>query len=238
MAKPCFYHSELAGVKVGEAVELSAAESSHALQSRRLTKGSQIQLLDGQGWLADASIEEVGRRSVSVVVSQLDYLVPPAQKIHCVVAMPKGDRQKAMVDALTQLGVSSLTPLQCDRAISIPKDNQLEKLKRVSLEACKQSKNPHILNISAPQDFKTVITNAKVLIVADQFGKSAREVSESLQTNYGDAPELTVLIGPEGGFSKGEFDALAQLETLSISVGQHILRTETAAIALTALLKT
>lgn len=244
MAKPCFYHSELAGMEVDQVFELSASESSHALQSRRLKKGSEIQLLDGKGCIAEAIIAEVGRRSVSVAVRQLDHKASSKQKVHCVVAMPKGDRQKGMVDMLTQLGVTSLTPLQCDRAISIPKDSQLEKLRRVSLEACKQSKNPYILDIFGPKDFETVVDDAEVLVLADQFGKSFTELSDTLAEisktmgfAHGEYPKITLLIGPEGGFSQSEFDVLAQRETLSASVGQHILRTETAAIALASLIK-
>ena len=134
MAKPCFYYPDLIdNTKVGCCYELPASESAHALQSRRLKEGSQIQLIDGIGCLAEAVIVESGRRVVSVRIDSVSEWSRTKPLIHCFIAMPKGDRQKVMVDMLTQIGVASITPLVCERAISVPKDTQLDKLSLIHI---------------------------------------------------------------------------------------------------------
>jgi len=228
MAKPCFYYPDLIGnTEVGSCYELPASESAHALQSRRLTVGSQIQLIDGLGCLAEATIVESGRRIVFVQLNSMSELSRAKPLVHCFIAMPKGDRQKVMVDMLTQIGVASITPLVCERAISVPKDTQLEKLARVSIEACKQSKNPFAVNIEKPLGFDELFSRDGALVFCDQLGNNWFEAKKQFAT----ALNVLLVIGPEGGFSDTELCALKDANACSIALGQHILRTEVAAIS-------
>ena len=72
MAKPCFYFPQLSEVYgAGEVVELPPSEAAHAQQSRRLTVGSEILLLDGNGTLADAEIVEISRRKVIIELAEI-----------------------------------------------------------------------------------------------------------------------------------------------------------------------
>ena len=232
MAKPCFYYPDLIGnTEVGSCYELPASESAHALQSRRLNVGSQIQLIDGIGCLAEAVIVESGRRVVSVQIDSISELSRTKPLVHCFIAMPKGDRQKVMVDMLTQIGVASITPLVCERSISVPKATQLEKLARVSIEACKQSKNAFVAKIEKPCEFNELFGRDGVLVFCDQLGNNWREAKKQFAT----ALNIMLVIGPEGGFSDTELTALRKANACSLALGQHILRTELAAISAAAL---
>lgn len=232
MAKPCFYYPDLiSSTEVGNCYELPASESAHALQSRRLTADSEIQLIDGIGGLAEATIVESGRRTVMVRIQALSELPRSMPLVHCFIAMPKGDRQKVMIDMLTQIGVASVTPLVCERAISVPKDSQLEKLSRVSIEACKQSKNPYAIKIEQPCEFNEVFSFDGPIVFGDQQGGSWAEARERCSK----ALNILLLVGPEGGLSKQELDALSDVNACSVALGEHILRTELAAISVAAL---
>ena len=232
MAKPCFYYPDLNGnTEVGSCYELPASERAHALQSRRLNVGSQIQLIDGVGSLAEATIVESGRRVVLVRIDHISELSRTKPFIHCFIAMPKGDRQKVMVDMLTQIGVASITPLVCERSISVPKATQLEKLARVSIEACKQSKNAFAVKIEKPREFNELFSRDGVLIFCDQLGGNWCEAKRRFAT----AQNILLVIGPEGGFSDTELTALRGANACPLSLGQHILRTELAAISAAAL---
>ena len=226
MAKPCFYYPDLIGnTEVGSRYELSASESAHALQSRRLTVGSQIQLIDGVGSLVEATIVETGRRVVSVQLDSISELSRAKSLIHCFIAMPKGDRQKVMVDMLTQLGVFEIIPLLCERSVSKFSDSACKKWQRVAVEACKQSQNPWVPKIASQIPLLELLGSRKTgLVLADSEGASPDEVLSSFSS-------ITLLIGPEGGFSKHEFSQINQIEIPSLRVSSHILRTETAAVA-------
>ncbi len=230
MAKPCFYYAD--HCEVGDIVELSAAESAHALQARRLKRGAPIHLIDGAGTFIDGQITDMTRRAVTVRVEQRQRMARLGQAITLAVAMPKGDRQKYLVDSLTQLGVATLIPLDCERAISIPKSTQLDKLRRISLEACKQSQNPWALSITEPQSLASLLSSSTTKFYADQSGLPWQQTVLENQVDS----RICVLVGPEGGFSPAEFEALSGVGT-PIALGQHILRTELAAIAVATLFK-
>ena len=234
MAKPCFFHAELTEqTQQNEVIELSVSESAHALQSRRLIVGTDIHLINGCGVLAGAHIDEVKKRQVFVRIDAVKAPEIPRLELNMAVAMPKGDKQKQLVDMLTQIGATSLIPMVTEFAVSVPKSSQLDKLRRVTIEACKQSHNPWALNIVAPTEFKQLVGRNMTMFYADQHGlplEKAREITS-------DCNNAMVFIGPEGGFSEKEKQALNESGAQSLALGQHILRTETAAIAAAAMFK-
>jgi len=225
MATPCFYYANL--TKQLGIVELSQAESAHALQSRRLRTGAEVNLINGQGLTAAALIHEVTRRRIFVEIQHVIAIPKPKVRLTLAVAMPKGDRQKVLVDMLTQLGVSKLIPLTCERSISILKDSHLEKLRRISLEACKQSQNPWLLEIANTESLEALLAVEGPKFYMHQAGGSWQIAKQKCAQST----DLTVFIGPEGGFSNDEFMALDAGRAVSVALGEHILRTESAAIA-------
>ncbi len=223
MAIPCFYLPELEcdGVRV----DLPETESAHALQSRRLKSGARINLTNGRGLTGRAEIIKTTKRLVTVQVESVTSHVRSEPGLTIAVAMPKGDRQKVMVDMLTQLGVTTIIPLVSRYSVTNVKEAQIKKLQRLVIEACKQSQNPWFTEIAHPSSIAAVLDQAAAAYYANQGGDSISEYKNI------EGP-VTVLIGPEGGFSESEVDEFEKNEIASISVGQHILRTETAAIAL------
>jgi len=201
MAIPSFYHADLA--VSDKVIDLDSNESAHAIKSRRLKAGQAIRMFNGSGLVALISVA---------------------------VTAPKGDRQKVMIDMLTQLGVFEIIPLRCDRSITKFSENLYDKWLRVAIEACKQSQNPWVPIISNEVSFETLLSEVdRQFIFANADGMSALDISQRFN-------DLTILVGPEGGFSEAEFAKLKQFSIPSLSVGAYILRTETAAIAATSVL--
>ncbi|MGK0376101.1 MAG: 16S rRNA (uracil1498-N3)-methyltransferase, partial [Arenicella sp.] len=110
-----------------------------------------------------------------------------------------------------------------------------EKWLRAAIEACKQSQNPWLPIIASEQGLDQLLgadengvnngkDNQTKLVVANADGDSVLSLAQS-------SSEITVLIGPEGGFSEQEFAKLKQFSVPSMRVGPYILRTEAAAIA-------
>jgi 16S rRNA (uracil1498-N3)-methyltransferase len=233
MSIPSFYYSQLEADD--SLVSLDANEASHAVKSRRLRVGQNVRLFNGLGMEAIGALSVVERRSVLVKLDTIKQLEAPARKVTVAVAIPKGDRQKVMIDMLTQLGVFRIIPLRCQYSVTKFNHSTSEKWLRVAIEACKQSQNPWLPIIASEQGLDQLLgadengvnngkDNQTKLVVANADGDSVLSLAQS-------SSEITVLIGPEGGFSEQEFAKLKQFSVPSMRVGPYILRTEAAAIA-------
>ncbi len=228
MTSPRFYVNP---IPVSGLVYLDESESHHASNVLRLKAGAHITLFDGNGGEAEATIVSLEKRSVNAVVHkrtdtnrELDYA------LHIFIALPKGERQKTLVEGLVQFGVTSLTPLVTERGVAQPTGNALCRLERAVLESCKQCGRNRLMSINAA-------------ISVDQL---ARPIGESLKLfahPYGIACSLRdiasmksadVAIGPEGGFSDAEVAQMSALEWKQVSLGPRILRIEMAALKLAA----
>ena len=148
---PLFYYAPLPDV-VGERVTLTGDEASHALGARRLQVGGDIGLFDGQGTAARAVVTAVDRRrhTLEAKLTDRQRMPNPRPAVHLACALPKGDRAAVLLDMATQLGMVRFTPLVCTRSVVKPGANSRERLRRICLEACKQSRRFYLPEIEAP----------------------------------------------------------------------------------------
>lgn len=226
MGTPTFYHPELD--QTCHQVKLSADEAAHALRSRRLTVGQEVRLLDGKGMIAQGEISGIEQRSVEVSIAALKQVEQPAARLTIAAAVPKGDRQRFMVEMLTQLGVNEIIPVAFEHSVTRYRPKMHDKWQRWAIEACKQSQNPWLPEIDEGIALSDLIQIAPDrLVYADLSGAPASSFENK-------STEPIVLIGPEGGFSEAEMALFAAAELPSIQTSDHILRTETAAVALAA----
>ena len=230
MATATFYTTE--ALNSDQRIYLSEQESLHAIKSRRLSVGQGIQLINGQGQLAQAEIAEVNKKQVAVNVGSIKTVPQPACSLTIATAIPKGDRQKVMLDMMTQLGVSKIVPLECEYSVTRFSHNMFEKWQRVCIEACKQSQQAWLPEIALPQSLQSFViheleSEAKVkkILFADLSGSTATEIDVT------SVSEIVILIGPEGGFSATEINFLRSQKLDAITLGSAILRTETACVA-------
>lgn len=221
MATPCFYHPDL--TLESSALTLSSAEARHAVKARRLGVGHEVKILNGQGLIAQGKIAELDNRLVSLQLVDIQKQ-PRNSQISIATAIPKRDRQKVMVDMLTQLGVGEIIPLACEHSVTRFKPNMHDKWRRVAIEACKQSHNPWLPEIDEEiRAVDLVKVAANRIVFADADGVALNDVSSSKD-------KLIVMIGPEGGFSTAERSFFYDNGIKSVTLGCHILRTEVAAV--------
>lgn len=232
MATPCFYYPEL--TEHDDFIELSSAESAHLSKSRRLKVGHVVNLINGKGLVASAKVVIAENRRVQVQCTNVVTHAPCAKGITIATAVPKGDRPKVMVDMLTQLGVSRIIPIRYEYSVTPFRGKLHDKWQRIAIEACKQSQNPWLPNIEPEWGFTDFLANSRhfsgsndspaKILYAHAKGQSLRSLVER-------KCELIVMIGPEGGFSDSELSALKTSGANSLALGDHILRTEVAAVA-------
>lgn len=221
---PCFYCPDLPGE--GDTAQLAEQETRHASASRRIKVGDTVGLIDGRGTHASALVQSVARQSLTLVVSERRSMLPPEPSIVVASAVPKGERFRTLVDMLSQIGVTGILPLLCERSAVQPKGSAVDRWRRIAIEACKQSRNPFVPEIEAPTrlpDSLARITQGDDVVFAEAGGGA-------LNANGIDG-RLFVYVGPEGGFTTGEKDLLVDNGARPVGLGDNILRVETAALA-------
>lgn len=220
----------------GETADLDRDEARHVLGSRRLSAGDSIIVFDGRGTVARTTMVEAhSRRAVTLRVNELFCEPQPLPAIQLATALPKGDRLSTMVSMAAQLGAASILPLTCARSVVRVRPNLWPRLERITLEACKQSRQPWPPTIgqeTTPAELPGVCDGPK--FVAHPGGRPLREVvAESAGAASGDTP-VTLVVGPEGGFTDDEVETLTDAGALTVDLGPSVLRLETAAVAVLA----
>jgi 16S rRNA (uracil1498-N3)-methyltransferase len=191
-----------------------------------------VTLFDGSGAEFEAVVDKLLRTEVDLrIVARHDIDRELPFKLMVGVALPKGDRQKWIVEKLTELGVSKLVPLVTDRSVAQPVDSALERLRRPVIEASKQCGRNRLMEIAEPQKWSewiiSEIENCR-RILAHPDGQPLSAVNRAANT------PTQIAIGPEGGLTNAEVEAATAARWEKISLGPRILRIETAAIALAA----
>lgn len=218
----------------GGQVSLIGPEAHHLIHVMRARRGDKIVLFDGGGAEFSARVEQLGRNDVELTVlsrEDVDRELPFALILG--VALPKGDRQKWLVEKAVELGVSRVIPLKTQRSVAQPVRQALERLRRTVIEASKQCGRNRLMEIVEPLDFSDYVDetrNQPCRLLAHPDGTvGCVKHTESLSQN------VYIAVGPEGGFSDEEVTLALQAGWHVIDLGPRILRIETAAMLLTAM---
>jgi 16S rRNA (uracil1498-N3)-methyltransferase len=215
-----------------ERVTHGGAEGHHFMHVCRVTAGQTVKLFDGSGAEFTAVVEKVTRSTVELRIverNEVDRELPFALVVG--VSLPKGDRQKWLIEKLTEIGASKLVPLVTQRGVAQPTDNALERLSRSVIEAAKQCGRNRLMEIAPPQAWDAWISKTKVEAEARKI------VAHPGGTALGDlqlfSPNPVYLaIGPEGGLADAEIAMAVATGWQAVSLGSRILRIETSAIVL------
>lgn len=196
-------------------------------------------MFDGRGaeYLARVTRRERNRAELQVL-QRHDVERELPFPLHVAVALPKGDRQKWLVEKSVELGVTSITPLLTERGVAVPGSGGLERLRRTVVESSKQCGRNRLMEILAAKDWsafchETPATTRRLIAHPAQPGLPTLDPRE-LALGAGDP--VTVVVGPEGGFTANELDVARKANWEFVSLGPRILRVETACLALAALI--
>ncbi|MCH2113821.1 MAG: 16S rRNA (uracil(1498)-N(3))-methyltransferase [Pirellulales bacterium] len=211
----------------GAKARLSGSEAHHLLHVMRAKPGTQLVVFDGHGGEYEAEVAECGRTEVELHVgsrhdSERELLYP----LTLAVAIPKGDRQRWLIEKSVELGVSRLIPLRTAR--SGVAQQLSDKLGRYVIAASKQCGRNRLMEIGPPTEWSALVSGPREgrRLLAHPGGQSRLELK--LQV----AAETCIAIGPEGGFTENEVELGVDAGWKTINLGDTILRTETAAIVL------
>ncbi|CUS38941.1 16S rRNA (uracil(1498)-N(3))-methyltransferase [Candidatus Nitrospira nitrificans] len=215
----------------------------HIRDSLRITVGETLWLGNGQDARYRVEITEVSKRAVTARI--LETIQEPPRRTPRLIlgqSLLKGEKMDWVIQKATELGVSEIVPIESRHSVVQLKadrvDHQLARWQRIALEAAQQSEQWRIPTIAMPHSLSALLssraTDALTLMLAErQEGISLQSVELPHDMNG----SLRILIGPEGGWSQEEVQITEQAGVVSITLGQQILRSETAAIATISILQ-
>ncbi len=217
---------------IGERAVLAGDEARHLASVMRVKVGDEVTLFDGSGAEFSACVAAIRKAAVELTIGErreVSRELPFALTL--AVALPKGERQKWLVEKATELGVTRLVPLITERGVAQPVEAAVDRLRRAVLEASKQCGRNRLMEIASPATANGlfIIAGATAIrLIADPGGQSLGALD--LEPNR----DIVAAIGPEGGFSAAELAAATSNGWQPISLGSRILRVETAAVAIAA----
>jgi 16S rRNA (uracil1498-N3)-methyltransferase len=226
----------------GTSLDLPPGAARH-VQVLRLQPGAPLVLFDGRGGEWSASVEHMGRQSVRVRLERFDEVEREAPtRVTIAVGMPANDRMDGLVEKACELGVAAIQPLVCERSVlRLAGERAQRKVghwQGVAVAACEQSGRTRVPTIAPVRTLVEWLaglamppaeSNARVVMSL----RDARPLAVVMQPS---PLELTSLSGPEGGLTDAEEEAARARGFVPVSLGPRVLRADTAALALLALL--
>ena len=228
----------------GTALTLPAGAARH-VQVLRLQPGDAITLFNGQapGGEFDATVTHMGRSDVRVVVGKhRDAECEAACQVHLAVGMPANERMDWLVEKATELGVHRITPLMTERSVIRLTGERAEKKQAhwqaVAASASEQCGRNRVPLIDAPERLDAWLTKQTAQAEVVQGVLSLHASTQPLTAMRANVAQKSwvLLNGPEGGLTDAEDAAARAKGFVALSLGERVLRAETAALGAVALL--
>ena len=216
-------------------VALNLEETRHLRDVLRLKENDKAQVFDGAGREFLCEIKQIGKKETLLEI--VEEITPSAPEsglnLTLGVALLKGEKFDLVVQKAVELGVMKLVPLNTKRADVKLKDTEKrgERWRKIALEACKQSGRASLMQIEHLTDFKEFIEAAEgsKILFAERGGAKFSSIEQSAN--------ITAIVGSEGGWEDSEIASAAQKGFQIITFGGRVLRAETAAISIAAILQ-
>ena len=214
-------------------LELRGDDHHYLTRVRRLRAGDLIELFDGQGRAAGATIEAIDGATAVVTVGEVRAATSVRPRMNLLVPLLKGDRTDWCVQKLVELGADDIQFVRFARSV-VRVDGEragarLRRLEAVARDAARQCGRADLPSLSGPHDLTGALGRAAGFKLL--FWEQARDLPLAAVLPPGPVAEVSLLVGPEGGLAPAEVDA-AQASGFAVAgLGPRVLRVETAALA-------
>ncbi len=223
-------------------VTLETDEARHLRDVLRLKTGDDVSVFDGEGKEFHGRVAESRRDSARLdIVEEIDPQRPESPlQLKLAVALLKGEKFDLVVQKTTELGVTQIIPVGTKLADVRLRDEsdatkRVSRWQRIALEAAKQSGRARVPEIAAPVSFEHLMNDRTLDVPRLLF--TEREGGPLAGVELAHPQSLTMLIGAEGGWTDAELERAKGSGWHLITLGGRVMRAETAAISITALLQ-
>ena len=245
MTRRRFYAPPEAFAPDGASVVLAAEEARHLRDVLRLGRGDEVFVFDGGGREFRCRVDESGRdRAVLGIIEEVEPASAESPlRLTLGVALLKGEKLDLVVQKATELGAYRIVPVVTRLADVRLRDGsetsrRVERLRRIALEACKQSGRARVPAIDAPIAFESFVKSDYAdgwrVMFSERGGEGLGDAVESL---HGRPAAVAALVGSEGGWTDEEITLARDAGWDIVTLGGRVLRAETAAITVAALLQ-
>jgi len=233
-----FYHSN--SLDLNQIIILDEFSSHHALRVMRVKVGDFLILFNGDGFEYRGRISDINKKTINVeILSKEKNNNESPIIINLFQSISSNEKMDMVIQKATELGVSSIQPIFTSRStVKLSLDRTKKRLihwRQVAISACEQSGRSKIPTIKSPIEFDQISEGIKTNSLNLLLHPDNLEESSNLPNEY--SGDINIFIGPEGGFSQDEALLLKKQNCINIQLGPRILRTETAPLAIIAILQ-
>jgi 16S rRNA (uracil1498-N3)-methyltransferase len=219
---------------------LSRRESRHATQVLRLRKGDAVVVLTGDGEECQGEVEQLRDESLAVRIVRRQRHERAVPELTLVQAVPKGKVMDSIVQKATELGVARIVPLLTERTVpdfgAEAGAAKRERWLTIAVESIKQCGTPWLPEIAEPTPMADYLRRAehaelRLMGSLQPGARHPRRWFEAFVAERGRLPgSVEVWIGPEGDFAPAEHERIVGSGARPVTLGRHVLRSETAAV--------
>ena len=213
---------------------IKGADAHHIARSLRMAEGDSVVVCDGEGGEYSCTLSRIrDDECICDIVERLESGAEPLTHITLCMAYPKGDKLEVVIQKAVELGAGRFIPFESSRCIKRPKaekaDKQTARLARIAEEAAKQCGRARIPEVTQPMSYKQMLSEAvktslPLFCYENEEGLTVKDIIKGRER-----PEsVAVIVGSEGGFSPEEAEEAIVAGCKSVSLGNRILRCETA----------
>lgn len=213
---------------------IDSPDAHHIARSLRMAEGDEVVVCDGEGAEYRCRLTRIrDEECLCEIVEQIHLGTESPVKITLCMAYPKGDKLEVVIQKAVELGVSRIIPFESSRCIKRPKAEKAEKqtarLARISEEAAKQCGRAMIPTVTQPMSYSQMLDEATscdlaLLCYENEEGLTVKDIIKGKEKPL----SVAVIVGSEGGFSPDEAEEAKNKGCISVSLGNRILRCETA----------
>lgn len=215
-----------------KSLTIKGEDVAHISRVLRMKPGEEITVCDGEGNDYSAKIAEITKEEVVAdIISVNKCEAEPSVKITLYQALPKQGKMEYIIQKNTELGVCEFVPVYTKRCVVKPTD-KTARWQKVAFEAAKQCGRGIIPKVRDTINIKEAAEEISKFSHKAVFYECEKETTLKDVLKQG-IKEIAILIGPEGGFEQNEIEMLKGMGVPSVTLGKRILRTETAAAAVT-----
>ena len=216
-----------------DVITIDCDEFLHLAKVLRTQVGEKIVCLCGDEFEYLAEVSEVGKKHITARVLQKTLCAKnPKFDITLFQGLAKGEKMELITQKCTELGISNLCPFESNFTIAKANALRLDRLTKITQEACKQCGRSKPITIHPVQKLKNIDFSGFDLVIFLYEKADPAQTLEKLIPQIQRAENIAIIVGAEGGFADEEAQKILQSGAKSVCLGARILRAETAAIAL------
>ncbi len=213
-------------------IVLRGQEGRHASTVRRLGPGERVDVTDGAGLLAECTVVAARQGELELAVDSRRTQPRPEPRMAVLQAIPKGDRGELAVGLLTEVGVDTIVPWAADRCVAIWRGERAGKAqarwRSAAVQAAKQSRRAWFPDVTGQADLAAAVLRveaASLAVLLDPLADVPVSAVELPPTG-----EIVLIVGPEGGISPAEAEALSRAGAMAAALGPTVLRASSAGV--------